>query len=206
MKKYMTFVFDDGPCEPMCEMVDLLKSYDFSGGFAILGKKINDSTEPMLRYAIENGFTLVSHSQTHAHLTELKTRKKIADEFLAPIREVKQRLGYNITMARIPYISYNDEVLSVAKELNLVLLGQGIDGGRDWVDDADPKFVANAVLSSASDGAVGCLHVKSTTLEALKTVLPKLKESGYSLISPDELLRVKGKKKILLGVNYDFIK
>lgn len=206
MKKYMTFVFDDGPCEPMCEMVDLFKSYGFSGGFAVMGKKINDSTEPMLRYAADNGFTLVSHSQTHCHLERLGSREEITRELSAPIEEIKRRLGYDVTMARLPFISYNDEVLSVAKELGLILLGQGIDGGRDWADDADPEFVANSVLSSASDGAVGCLHVKSTTLEALKTVLPQLKESGYSLISPDELLRVKGKEKIPLGVNYDFIK
>ena len=200
----MTFVFDDGPCEPMCEMVDLLKSYGFSGGFAIMGKKINDDTEPMLRYAVDNGFTLVSHSVTHCNLVKLG-REEIKHELYAPIDEIKRRIGYKITMARLPFISYSDEVLSVTKELGLVLLGQGIDGGRDWADDADPKTVASAVLSSASDGAVGCLHVKNTTLEALKTILPELKKAGYFLLSPEEMIK-KSKTPTPLGVNLDFIK
>jgi len=201
----MTFVFDDGPCEPMCEIVDLFKTYGFTGGFAIMGKKINDSTEPMLRYAIENGFTLVSHSKTHAHLNKLESREEIAYELSAPIVEVKRRLGYEITMARLPYIAFNDAVLEVSKELGLILLGQGIDGGNDWSNDASPETVANAILSSAKDGAVGCLHVKKTTLEALKTVLPKLKDEGYVLLSPNELIKIKNKTDILYGFNYDFI-
>lgn len=197
----MTFVFDDGPCEPMCEMVDLFKSYGFSGGFAVMGKKINDSTEPMLRYAADNGFTLVSHSQNHCHLEGLGSREEITRELSAPIEEIKRRLGYNVTMARLPFISYNDEVLSVAKELGLILLGQGIDGGGDWADGADPKFVANAVLSSACDGAVGCLHVKPHTLEALQIAIPKLKDLGYVLLTPAELLKVRGINPAPLGVN-----
>ena len=206
MKKYMTFVFDDGPCEPMCEMVDLFKSYGFSGGFAIIGKKINDTTEPMLRYAVDNGFTLVSHSLTHCHLEKLGSREEIARELSAPIEEIERRLGYKITMARLPFISYNDEVLSVAKESGLVLLGQGIDGGGDWSGDADPKRVATAVLSSACDGAVGCLHVMNATLEALKTILPQLKEKGYILVTPEELFRIKNKSNITCGINFDLVK
>ena len=205
MSKYMTFVFDDGPHEPMCEMVDLFKKYGFSAGFAIVGNQINDETEKMLRYAVNNGFTLVSHSKTHAHLEKLEKREEIAYELSAPIDEVNRRLGYKIKMARLPYISYNDEVLAVAKELGLILLGQGIDGGRDWSSEVTSDYVADAVISSAKDGAVGCLHVKNNTLEALKTILPKLKEDGYILLSPDELIKVKNKTDILYGFNYDFI-
>lgn len=205
MSKYMTLVFDDGPRDPMCEMIDLFKSYGFTCGFAIIGNQINDETESMLRYAVENGCALASHSQTHAHLEKLSSRREIEEELTAPIKEVKRRIGYEITMARLPYISYNDEVLSVCKELGLPLLGQGIDGGRDWSGDSDPETVANAVISTAADGAVGCLHVRNNTFEALKKIIPQLKKEGYILLSPDEFFKVKCKGKIPTAVNINIL-
>ena len=75
-KKYLTIVFDDGPREPMCEMIDKFKKYGFRAGFAIYGNNINDGTEHMLRYAADNGFTLVTHSLTHPHVEKL-TKQEI---------------------------------------------------------------------------------------------------------------------------------
>lgn len=201
--KVITLVFDDGPCEPLCEIVDKLKEYGFRGGFAVIGKKINDETEGMLRYAIENGFQLVSHSQTHAHLEECPNKEEIASELTGPIREVQKRLGVTITMARLPFISYNHAVLETADEWLLPLLGSGMDGGRDWANDTTPEIIANAVLNSVRDGAVGCLHVMEKTLAALDMMLPRLQNEGYQIVTPQELFERKGIQKIPRGVNID---
>lgn len=106
----------------------------------------------MLSYAVDNGFQLVLHSQTHQHLERL-SREEIRYELEAPVKEIKLRIGYDVTMARLPFISYNDDVLDVARELCLPLLGQGIDGGRDWANDVTAGSVADAILSSACGGA-----------------------------------------------------
>ena len=69
----MSFVFDDGPSYPICEIADKIKSYGWSAGFAVIGRKINKDTLPMLRYVTESGFQLVSHGQqlVEATLEEL---------------------------------------------------------------------------------------------------------------------------------------
>lgn len=100
--KYITVIFDDGPREPLCKMVDKFVKYGFKGGFAIYGRNITDDTEHMLRYAVNNGFTLISHSQTHCHLEELTKRQDIIDELMIPIKEVEKRIGYTMRMARFP--------------------------------------------------------------------------------------------------------
>lgn len=201
MPKYMTIVFDDGPREPMCKIVDKFKSFGFSAGFAVVGDFINDDTQYMLEYAVKNGCELASHSKSHPRLEKLETRNEVTFELDFPIKEVEKRIGYKITTARLPFITFNDEVLDVARELNLALLGNGIDGGSDWDNNSTPEFIANAVLSTACDGAVACLHVTERTLLALDKILPELKERGYVLVTPSKLFEIKGLKEISLGIN-----
>lgn len=199
--KYISIVFDDGPCEPMCEIIDKFVKYGFKSGFAIHGNNITDDTEYMLRYAADNGFSLASHSQTHPHLETLATKQEIIDELKAPIDEVKQRIGYTMTMARLPHISFNDMVLEATKELKLPLLGHGMQCGSDWLYTSEPEHIAEQTLATACDGAIACMHVRPNTCIALDTILPELKSRGFELVTPEELFKIKGIKNIPLGVN-----
>lgn len=198
-KKYLTIVFDDGPREPMCEMIDKFKKYGFRAGFAIYGNNISDGTEHMLRYAADNGFTLVTHSQTHPHLENL-TKQEIFDELTAPMNEIKKRIGYTVKMARFPYNSYNDTVLEVSKSLNLVLLGHGMYCGADSRPESSAETIAAETLKSACDGAIACMHVMPNTCKALDTILPELKNRGFEIVTPERLFEVKGIDKIPLDV------
>ncbi len=190
--KYLTLVFDDGPSYPIREIADKIKSYGWSAAFAVIGRKITGETVEMIKYVIDNGFQVVTHAQNHVHIEKLATREEMIEELMTPIETVRQMIGYEITMARLPFLSESDEVLSVTKELKLPLMGQGIDGGRDWDATTPPENIANAVLGSVCDGAVGCLHVLEGTCKALDTILPKLKEEGYCLVTPEELFKKKG--------------
>lgn len=200
-EKYVSFVFDDGPNELIYDMVDKISAYGFKASFAIMGRKINDKTEKQLQYAIDNGFELVSHGWEHVKLSELNSREEMVDEIYRPIEEVKRRLGYEIKYARLPFIAYNDLVMKTMTELNLPLLGQGIDSGNDWSHETTSDRVANAILNSVSDGAVACLHVLENTSKALDIVLPELKKKGYILVTAEELFKIKNVKNIPLGIN-----
>ncbi len=198
--KYLAIAFDDGPRSPMYEMIDKFTEYGWKAGFAIVGENINDNTEAMLRYAVDRGFQLVCHSQTHAHLEHLETIDEIRAELVTPINEVQKRLNYTITMARLPFLTFNDDVLKVTRELNLPLLDQGINGGSDWNQAVSPQDIAKAVLGSVRDGAIATLHVNPNTCDALDIIFPELKERGYKLVTPAELFELKGIKDIPLGI------
>ncbi len=190
--KYITLVFDDGPHNPICEMADKIKAYGWSAGFAVIGRNINDETLPMLRYVIDNGFQLVSHGQEHLKMWEIETREEIVDEIYLPIKTVKEKLGYEMTMTRLPYLSDNKAALEVARELNLPVLSWGLNSGSDWDPAVTPEAIIEAVLGSVCDGAIGCLHVRNNTCEALDIILPELKKRNYCLVTPDELFKIKG--------------
>ena len=190
--KYLSLVFDDGPCELVCEMVDKIKGFGWSAGFAVMGRKINEQTLPFLKYAIDNGFQIVSHGQQHVRVEKLSSKKEMEEELSRPVKTVNELLGYSITMARLPFLSQSAEVLEVARELRLPLLGHGIDGGNDWNKETPADEISNAVLSSVSDGAIGCLHVLEHTNRALDVILPELKNRGFCLVTPEELFLKKG--------------
>lgn len=190
--KYLTLVFDDGPHYPICEIADKIKSFDWSAGFALIGQNINEETIPMLRYVINNGFQLVSHGQEHLHMEKIPTREEIEKEINLPIKTVKEKLDYEMTMTRLPYLSENKAALQVAKELELPVLGWGFENGKDWDPSVTPEMIAKAVLDTVSDGAVGCLHVRENTCKALDIILPELKKRDFCLVTPEELFKQKG--------------
>lgn len=190
--KLLSLVFDDGPSYPICEIAEKIKSFGWSAGFAVIGRKINHETLSMLKYVIDNGFQVVTHAQNHVHIEKLSSREEMKYELSEPVKTVRQATGYEITMARLPFLSASEEVLSVAKELSLPLMGQGIDGGRDWDVTTPPGNIAKAVLGSVCEGAIGCLHVSVNTCSALDTILPELKARDFCLVTPEELFRRAG--------------
>ncbi|MBQ6884255.1 MAG: polysaccharide deacetylase family protein [Clostridia bacterium] len=201
LTKYMTIVFDDGPLPFMCEIVDLFNEYSFKAGFAVMGARINDDTEYMLKYAIDNGFQLVGHSHSHPKL-ETVSREQVIKEMTKPISYVKNRIGYDMkNWARLPHLCRDESVLQICKELKLILLGHGMRCGSDWLVDATPENIIHETLDTACDGAIACMHVKEHTYQALKTILPELKKRGFELVNPDELFKIKGKTDIPIGIH-----
>ena len=189
---YLSLVFDDGPHRPICEIADKIKSYGWSAGFAVIGGNISEETLPMLKYVIDNGFQLVSHGQTHAHMEKLPSREAMIEEIYVPIKSVKEKLNYEMKMTRLPFLSENSEALKAAKELNLPVLGWGIHNGKDWDPAVSPETITEAVLTSVCDGAIGCLHVRENTCKALDVILPELKKRDFCLVTPEEMFVKKG--------------
>lgn len=189
-KKFAAIAFDDGPREPMREMIDKFIKADYRCGFAIIGKNINDQTEKVLKYAIDNGFELVSHGQNHIGLPEL-TKEKIIYELITPINEIEQRLNYKITTARAPYLRADDAVFEVCHEYNLPLLGHGITMAHDWEDKVSSEEIYETFTKNICDGAVVTLHVKPNTCGALDKIFAFLKTENYELVTPSELFKIK---------------
>ena len=70
--KIIALTFDDGPStKTMVEILDLLKEYDAKGTFFLIGKKINNTTIPVLERAVEEGHELGNHSMNHLKMKTL---------------------------------------------------------------------------------------------------------------------------------------
>lgn len=203
-KKYASIIFDDGPREPMKEMIDKFANFGWCCGFAIIGNKINDQTESVLKYAIQNDCELCSHSQNHIALAKL-SKQEAQEELLQPIREIKNRLNYTIKTARTPFLQNNDMLTEISVENNLPYLGQGIPGAYDWESDINPQEIADSVINNVYDGAVITFHVTYATSKALDLMFPVLKEMNFELVSPSKLFEIKNVKDVPLGKNINAV-
>ncbi len=200
-KKYISIVLDDGPLPFMCEIIDLFNEHNCKAGFAVMGARVNDDTEYMLKYAVDNGFQLVGHSHSHPRLETIST-EQVIKEMTEPIIDIKKRIGYDMkNIARLPYHCPDEKVLETCKQLNLVLIGYGMHCGSDWLPDATADRIIEQTLETACDGAFACMHVKEQTYIALKTILLELKKRGFELVTPDEFFKIKGISNPPFGVH-----
>jgi peptidoglycan/xylan/chitin deacetylase (PgdA/CDA1 family) len=198
-KKYISIIFDDGPRYPMREMIDKFIEYGFKCGFAIVSNRFEFEDLSVLKYAIDNGFELCSHSHSHPRITELD-KETATEEMMRPIREVEKLFGYKIKVARLPYLYINETLSQISIENNLPLMGHGIAGAPDWQEHLDPEIISNSI-KEAYDGAIVCLHVTRHTCDSLDKMLGFLKENNFVAVNPSDLFEIKKIKNIPLGVN-----
>ena len=198
-KKYITIIFDDGPRQPMREMIDKFIEYGFKCGFAIVSNRFAFEDLSVLKHAIDNGFELCSHSHTHPRITEL-TKESAREELLKPIIETERLFGYKIKFARLPYLYINEDLAQISIENNLPLLGHGIAGAPDWNENTPSKLISDSI-QEAYDGVIIAFHVTKTTLNSLDDMLSYLKEKNFEAVTPSELFKIKNVKEIPLGVN-----
>ena len=200
-KKYISIIFDDGPRYPMREMIDKFIEYGFKCGFAIVSNRFEFEDLSVLKYAIDSGFELCSHSHTHPRITEMD-KQTATEEMLRPIKDVEKLFDYKIKLARLPYLYINEDLSQISIENNLPYMGHGIAGAPDWDESTPSKVVADSI-KQVYDGVIIAYHVTKTTCNALDEMLTYLKQNNYEAVTPSKLFEIKGIKEIPLGVNID---
>lgn len=178
--KYVVFAIDDAPSELMTRFVDKFSEYGGRCAFMLIGNKITDSSKGMLQYAVDNGCQLGTHTETHPYMTKL-TEDEMKAELNGPIKKVKDLIGYDITIARLPYFDRNATVLGVMTELKLPSLGTVSYTKENPLDQV-----------ALMDGDIICIHVTESDLALMDTLLPDLAANGYGFVTFDRMYEIKG--------------
>lgn len=180
-KPVIAFTFDDGPSNYTIEIANVLKNYNGSGTFFVVGNKVNFYKND-LRTLVENGNEIGNHSFNHQWMSRMSA-KEFKDQIDKTQEKVKEATGVLPTRIRPTYGSMND---LIRKNTNLTVSMWNVDP-KDW-KYKDAKTIAKRILSKASDGKVVLLHdTHYRSLEALKIVLPELAKSGYQFVTLSEL-------------------
>lgn len=189
--KRIALTFDDGPSvTTMVEVLDILKEHDVKATFFIVGKKINGSTEKVLKRAIEDSHEIGHHGMNHVHMNELSEEEVLKD--IADCQEkVKEVTGVDMYYFRPPFGKVNarmHELIQMPFVTASITCGDGTVGSLA----ADRAY---RVTSAAYDNAIVLMHCfegNSETVEALKTVIPELKMQGYEFVTLTELFTYDG--------------
>ena len=120
--------------------------------------------------------------------------KMSAEDIRAEIDFVREKVrditGEDTKFFRPPYIAVNDGMYD-AIDMPFIC---GV-GCNDWEDSVSAEERAERTLKQVKDGTIVLLHDmqgNSKTVEALKTIIPTLKDEGYEFVTVSELFEAKG--------------
>lgn len=207
-ERLVAFTFDDGPKQETQALLEVFYEYNEDNPdwqahatFFMLGANLAQTDSALLADAVEAGMELGNHAYSHANLTtigEEQARKEIddTDRLLKAIDNKERHL------LRPPGGHYDARLLSLA-EVPLINWTGELDTS-DWSGVSENE-IYNKVSSNLLDGGIVLMHQGySTTVSAVRRLLPALKERGFQVVSVSELAKAYG-IDMLAGQAYSYL-
>ena len=188
--KVIALTFDDGPnitCTPY--VLDVLEKYNAKASFFVIGNNINEESAAVMKRAYDMGCEINNHSRTHSYMNKM-TAEEIAEEIKYTSDLVEKFTGEPTKFFRPPYIAVN---ATMFETIDLPFING--KGCNDWDDKVSTETRIEKTLEQAEDGAIILLHdadMNYSTVDALETIIPKLQEEGYELVTLSDLFYAKG--------------
>lgn len=184
--KLVAFTFDDGPSKYTLDIANILEEYNASATFFEVGYNIKAHPE-ITKELSERGFEIANHTTDHSKLTKLTEAK-----YLSKINDnnaiFKELTGKDMPYLRPPYGSYNDKIKASA---GVPIVTWSLDT-RDW-ESRNKDKVIEMVINNIKEGDIILFHdLYESTRDAVKELMPLLKEQGYQAVSVGELFKSKG--------------
>lgn len=191
-EKLIALTFDDGP-DPADtpQILDLLKQYDVKATFFLIGTKAERYPELVQREAAE-GHELANHTYRHTYFNKKIPERRIRDELTKAQDAIHRISGQKPHLFRPPGGYYNETLVQTAKKegFTVIMWSWHMDT-LDW-DTPGVNKITSKVLNNARNGDIVLFHDyvegKTETIEALKKILPELKQRGYRFVTVSELL------------------
>ena len=184
--KLIALTFDDGPNYNTNKVLEVLKEYNVSATFFVLGSKIKDN-EYILKRIKDEGHEIGNHTYNHKILTRLK-ENNIIEEIESTSNLIYEVTGTYPKLLRPSYGIVNKKVRKLSSYPIII-----------WdIDTLDWKYhnsnrIAKRVLNKVSDGDIVLMHdIYSSTANALKIIIKELKNRGYTFVTVSELFYYKG--------------
>jgi polysaccharide deacetylase family sporulation protein PdaB len=192
-EKVIALTFDDGP-DPLDTpaILDLLGQYEAKATFFVVGQRVEKYPAIVQRETAE-GHEIANHTYSHKYMDKRKlSAEGIEAEIMKTERIIIQAAGHKPYLFRPPGGYYNEHVVSASKRSGYkVVMWSWHQDTEDWNTPGVGKIV-NKVLKNARNGDIVLFHDyvegKTQTVEALKQILPELKQRGFRFITVSELL------------------
>lgn len=199
-KNKIAITFDDGPRPGLSEKImDSLERNGATAAFFYIGRSI--ALHPNIVYdASRRGFTIGNHSFTHAQAVD-SSESRLSLELHSTEYLISRITGHASFYYRPPYLNgigvdpSMNPYLPVPQQIVWVMqngynpVGSDIDPG-DWLVSSKEDLVERVqkALVDSPKGHILLLHEEKYTLEALDDIIKTIRDSGYTIVSLDELL------------------
>lgn len=179
--KVIALTFDDGPSKYTDDLIEYLYENDCKATFFVLGNKVSNYKET-LNKSISYGNEIGNHSYNHKWLIKLK-KEDMIDQIEKTQELIYEYTGYIPTLIRPTYGSVNS---TLKNSTNLKIVLWNVDT-LDWKYKSVDKIVSRATKNLKSGNIILMHDIYKRTYDAVKKIVPILKEQGYKCVTISEL-------------------
>ena len=190
-KKLIAFTFDDTPARELESILSVFTAYNEANPDCIAtatlfcnGRLIDETNFPTLTLALTLGWELGNHSYSHPDFTTL-TEAQLTEEIAKTEKKLSYLDGKTQHLFRPPFGRINKEQKT---SLNVPIIDWTIDT-LDWTGTS-AENIYETVFSQKESGAIVLMHDGyQGTVEALKRLLPDLKNADYQVVSVSQMAK-----------------
>lgn len=185
----IALTFDDGPHPIYTPMIlDILKENDIKATFFMIGENIELYGDVAAR-VLNEGHEIGNHTFSHPHIINT-SQNELLEEILACDSSIYSISEYKTKLFRPPEGVVENNTSELAEKFDYSIILWSIDT-RDWAKTPTNEIVEN-VLKNTEGGDIILMHDyvshPSPTPEALKQIIPALKNKGYEFVTISELI------------------
>lgn len=188
----IALTFDDGPSESTPALLEILAAHDVPATFFMCGKNVRRCSS-IAREVASAGHEIGNHTDSHRRL-DFHSPEFIYSELALAQETICKAAGATPRLFRPPYGVRWFGLRRAQQRLNLMGVMWTVIG-RDWKWPS--RRVSRLLTHRASNGAIFCLHdgrgvehrpdIRST-LEAVQSAIPALKERGFQFETVSQIL------------------
>jgi peptidoglycan/xylan/chitin deacetylase (PgdA/CDA1 family) len=194
----VALTFDDGPSEWTEPILDILAANDAHATFFVIGSLARQRAD-LVRRMVAAGHELGNHSWSHPALASDCDDERVREELERTNVAIAEIVGMAPHRFRAPHYNVDDRVESIAASLGLTHT-RGDVAPPDWHPGAISAVTATFVLQQVEPGAMinlhdgvppseaGAGHSRQPTVDAVATIVPRLRERGYECVTASQLL------------------
>jgi peptidoglycan/xylan/chitin deacetylase (PgdA/CDA1 family) len=184
---------DDGPTSNMNSFIQLFNSLGIKATFFLTGVQIRKIGVAPVQAAYNAGHQIASHSNNHPDFAGLSS-SQIQSEISATSSLISQAIGRTPNYFRYPYGSFTAFTNSALTSLGFHKIGWSVDS-LDWESQNTQSIINeisgafNSAANPSVDSHIFLVHEwYLQTVEALRTLVPQMKQRGFRFVTVSECL------------------
>lgn len=187
--KTLALTFDDGPKAGVTDrLLDELDKRGVKATFFMIGSQL-EGNEAIIKRMYADGHQLGCHTWSHVQMTLLPEQDQ-QEEILKWYSEISSIVGDFNYCIRPPYGAVNNKVCAC---LDIPVILWSVDT-EDWTGKTAGE-IADYIIAEAGDGDIILLHdIFEESVQGAIMALDDLQSKGYTFVTVNELLAIKGIK------------
>ncbi|MDR0977727.1 MAG: polysaccharide deacetylase family protein [Endomicrobium sp.] len=191
--KKVALTFDDGPGKATKKVLEILKEKNVKATFFMLGVRVQNDVETAKK-VVAAGHEIGSHTYEHINFYSYKSADKAAkmkNEILRGIKIIKDKLGVDTYLMRLPYGYSRADGINIAQKLGCCVINWSF--GMDW-ENMSVEQMHRKYKEALKNGAIFLMHdlpANDKILSFLSDFIEEIKAEGYEIVTVSELLGLK---------------